>query len=69
MVSYADVFRNPETGEPNTKAGWIEFFRDRHGDIEDAKTKLLFLADEEGFEVETEDIEAVTDEPPSATFQ
>lgn len=67
MVDYGYVLR--EFGfNPSDKEDAIDTLRRTHGDIEDAKTTLLFLAEEEGFEVSAEDIEAVTDEPPTNTF-
>jgi len=56
------AFRNAE------KDDYIAYLRETHGDIEDPKTKFLFIAEEEGFNVEGEDIEAITEEPPTATF-
>lgn len=67
MVAYEEVL----PGAPDKGAGkdaWIDYLREAHGDIEDSKTTLLFLAEEEGFDVEAEDVEAVTDEPPTSTF-
>jgi hypothetical protein len=67
MVAYADVLPGfPD--DRSDKQAVIEYLRDAHGDIEDAKASLLFIAEEEGFDVEPEDIEAVTSEPPTATF-
>lgn len=67
MVAYEEILPNaPEKGAG--KEAWIAYLKDSHGDIEDAKTSLLFIAEEEGFDVEAEDVEAVTDEPPTATF-
>lgn len=68
MADYRDTIRAAGF-DPQTKEEWIDVLRRTHGDIEDAKTTLLFIADEEEFAVEAEDIEAVTDEPPTATFQ
>jgi len=56
------AFRNAE------KEDYVNYLRETHGDIEDPKTKFLFIAEEEDFNVEGEDIEAVTEEPPTATF-
>lgn len=68
MVDYREVLPgSPEKGAE--KEEWIAYLRSSHGDIEDAKSKLFFIAEEEGFEVETDDIEAVTDEPALSTFQ
>jgi len=56
------AFRNAE------KEDYVNYLRETHGDIEDPKTKFLFIAEEEDFNVEGEDIEAITEEPPTATF-
>jgi len=67
MVDYREVLPDtPPKGAP--KEEWVDYMAQAHGEIEDAKTKLLFIADEEGFDVEAKDVETVTDEPPSATF-
>lgn len=67
MVAYEEVL--PDSPGPGaSKEEWIAYLREGHGDIEDGKVTLLFIAEAEGFEVEAEDIEAVTDEPPGATF-
>lgn len=67
MVAYAAVLPDfPD--DPSDKEAVKEYLADAHGDIEDAKTTLIFIADEQDFEVEPEDIEAVTSEPPTATF-
>lgn len=67
MVAYEEVL--PGSPEPGAgKQAWVEYLRDAHGDIEDAKASLLFIAEEEGFEVEAEDVETVTSEPPTSTF-
>lgn len=67
MVAYEEVLPGaPPRGSP--KDDWIAYLRDAHGDIEDAKASLIFIAEEEGFSVEPEDVEAVTSEPPTATF-
>lgn len=50
------------------KEDWARSLADQHGDIEDAKAAMVLIADEEGFELEPEDVETVTDEPPTATF-
>jgi hypothetical protein len=68
MVAYGEFFREVTGADARGKEDWKEFFRETHGDIEDAKVKLIFIGEEEGFDVEPEDIEAVTDEPPTATF-
>lgn len=67
MVAYEEVL--PESPGPGgSKEDWMQYLSETHGDIEDAKASLIFISDEQGFEVEAEDIEAVTDEPPTATF-
>jgi hypothetical protein len=67
MVAYEELLPDsPDPGAP--KAEWIDYLRDAHGDIEDAKASLIFIADEEGFDVDPDDVEAVTDEPPTSTF-
>jgi len=67
MVAYEQVLPG-SPGPDGSKEEWIGYLRDAHGDIEDAKATLLFIADEQGFDVEADDIEAVTDEPPTSTF-
>jgi len=67
MVAYEEVLPGfPD--DPSDKEAVIDYLRDSHGDIEDAKATLIFVADEQGFGVEPEDVEAVTSEPPTATF-
>jgi hypothetical protein len=66
MVDYAEVL--PGFPDPSDKEAVIEYLSEHHGDIEDGKATLLFVLDEEEIEVEAEDVEAVTDEPPTATF-
>jgi hypothetical protein len=67
MVAYEEVLPDsPDRGAP--KDEWIDYLREAHGDIEDAKSTLIFIADEEGFDVDPDDVEAVTDEPPTSTF-
>ena len=68
MVSYAANLP-PELRDPERKDEIIEYLRAAHGDIEDAKVNLIFVADELGFEFDVDDVEAVTDEPPTETFQ
>jgi hypothetical protein len=67
MVDYAAVVR-AAGADPDSKDEWLALLRQTHGDIEDAKASLIFIADEEGFDVEPDDVETVTDEPPTATF-
>lgn len=68
MVSYLDQIP-PELRDPDKKGEIAEYLQRIHGDIEDAKITFLYLGDELGFDIEVEDIEAVTDEPPLETFQ
>lgn len=67
MVAYEEVLPG-SPGPDGSKAEWLEYLRDAHGDIEDAKATLIFVADEQDFEIEPEDIATVTDEPPVSTF-
>lgn len=67
MVDYRDTIRAAGF-DPKTKEEFIEVLRQSHGDIEDGKVKFLFIAEEEGFDVEVEDIETITDEPATSTF-
>jgi len=65
MVAYEEVLPgSPDIDAP--KDEWLQYLRESHGDIEDAKVTALFVVDDD--ELEAEDIEAVTDEPPTATF-
>jgi len=65
MVAYEEVLPDsPDSDAP--KEEWLQYLRQSHGDIEDAKVTALFIFDDE--ELEAEDIEVVTDEPPTATF-
>jgi hypothetical protein len=67
MVAYSEVL--PESPELNApKEEWIQYLRESHGDLEDAKVTALFIFDERDDELEAEDIETITDEPPTATF-
>jgi hypothetical protein len=67
MVAYEDVLPDsPDLDAP--KEEWIAYLRDSHGDIEDAKATAIFIFDEKEEDLEAEDIEAITDEPPTATF-
>ena len=68
MVSYVENLP-PELRDADRKDEIIEYLRAAHGDIEDAKVNLIFVADELGFEFDVDDVEAVTDEPPTETFQ
>jgi len=68
MVSYLDQIP-PELRDPNKKDQIARYLRNAHGDIEDAKASFIYIADELDFSVETEDIETVTDEEPTDTFQ
>lgn len=67
MVSFRDQIPD-ELEDPDRKEDIIQYLRQVHGDIEDAKVTLLFLGDELGFDVEAEDVEAVTDSEPTETF-
>jgi len=67
MVSFLDQIPE-ELQDPDRKDDIVTYLREVHGDIEDAKVVLLQLGDEVGFEVEEEDIEAVTESPPTETF-
>jgi hypothetical protein len=67
MVSFRDQIPD-ELESAEDKEAIIQYLRQVHGDIEDAKVTLLFLADELGFEVSASDIESVTDAPPTETF-
>ena len=68
MVSYLDQLP-PELRDPNKKEQIALYLRNAHGDIEDAKASFIYIADELDFSVETDDIETVTDEAPTDTFQ
>ncbi len=68
MVSYLDQIP-AELRDLDRKDEIAAYLRNAHGDIEDAKTSFLYIVDELGGEVTTDDIEAVTDEEPSDTFQ
>lgn len=67
MVDYGDVLRHYDV-DPSDKAAVLDALARAHGDIEDAKASLIFIADEEGFDLEAPDVETVTDEPPASTF-
>jgi len=67
MVAYLEVLPNaPKPDAP--KAEILQYLRESHGDIEDAKATAIFIFDERGEELEPEDIETITDEPPTSTF-
>lgn len=67
MVAYLEVLPDaPPKDAP--KEDILEYLRDAHGDIEDAKATAIFIFDERDDELEAEDIETVTDEPPTSTF-
>jgi len=67
MVAYLEVLPNaPEPDAP--KAEILQYLRESHGDIEDAKATAIFIFDERDQELEPDDIETITDEPPTATF-
>jgi len=67
MVAYSEVLPGaPELDAP--KEEWLEYLRESHGELEDAKITALFIFDQRDDEIEAEDIETITDEPPAATF-
>jgi len=67
MVAYEQVLPGaPDLQAP--KEDWIQYLRDAHGDIEDAKATAIFVFDERDDQLEAEDIETITDEPPTSTF-
>jgi len=67
MVAYEQVLPGaPDLNAP--KQEWIEYLRESHGDIEDAKATAIFIFDERDEELEADDIERITEEPPTATF-
>jgi len=67
MVSFSNQVPD-ELLEPDRQDDLLAYLRQVHGDIEDAKVTLLQIADEQGFEVDPEDIETVTDSDPVETF-
>lgn len=67
MVDYREVLK-AHGFDPETKEEYIEVLSQTHGDIEDAKAAMIFIADEEEIDLDGPDIEAVTDEPAIATF-
>jgi hypothetical protein len=67
MVAYEEVL--PDSPAPDApKEEWIAYLRDSHGDIEDAKATALFIFDDREDDLDADDVEAITDEPPLATF-
>lgn len=67
MVAYEEVL--PGSPAPDApKDEWVEYLRNAHGDIEDAKATALFIFEDREEDLEAEDIETITDEPPTATF-
>jgi hypothetical protein len=67
MVAYEQVLPDaPALDAP--KEEWLQYLREAHGDIEDAKASAIFIFDERDEDLEAEDIEVVTDEPPTSTF-
>jgi len=67
MVAYEQVLPGaPALNAP--KEEWIDYLRESHGDIEDAKATAIFIFDERDDELEADDIERITEEPPTATF-
>lgn len=67
MVSYLDQIP-PELRDPEKKEEIARYLESIHGDIEDAKVSYLFIGEELGFDIDVDDIETVTDEPPTETF-
>lgn len=67
MVAYEEILPD-SPGRNGSKEEWVDYLKDAHGDIEDAKATLLFIAEEQDFDIEPDDIEAVTSEPPTSTF-
>jgi hypothetical protein len=67
MVAYLDVLPNaPPQDAPKDEI--LQYLRESHGDIEDAKATAIFIFDERDDDLEADDIETVTDEPPTSTF-
>jgi len=67
MVAYLEVLPNaPPADAPKDEI--LQYLRESHGDIEDAKATAIFIFDERGEELEPDDIETITDEPPTSTF-
>jgi len=67
MVAYEEVL--PDSPAPDApKEEWVEYLRQAHGDIEDAKATAIFIFDERDEDLEAEDIGTITDEPPTSTF-
>ncbi len=67
MVAYEEILPDsPDVDAP--KDEWLEYLRDAHGDIEDAKATAIFIFAERDEKLEAEDIETVTSEPPTSTF-
>lgn len=67
MVAYEEVLPDsPRLNAP--KEEWLEYLNQAHGDIEDAKATAIFIFDDRDEDLEAEDIETVTDEPPTSTF-
>jgi len=67
MVAYLEVLPNaPPPGAPKEEI--LQYLRESHGDIEDAKATGIFIFEDRDDELEAEDIETITDEPPVSTF-
>jgi len=67
MVAYLEVLPDaPPKDAPKDEI--LEYLNDAHGDIEDAKATAIFIFDERDDELEAEDVETITDEPPGSTF-
>jgi hypothetical protein len=67
MVAYLEVLPDaPSKDAPKDEI--LQYLRESHGDIEDAKATAIFVFDQRDDELEAEDIATITDEPPTSTF-
>jgi len=67
MVAYLEVLPGaPPADAPKDEI--LQYLRESHGDIEDAKATAIFIFHERDQGLEPEDIETITDEPPTSTF-
>jgi hypothetical protein len=67
MVAYSEVLPDaPELDAP--KEDWLRYLQESHGDVEDAKATAIFIFDRRDDDLEAEDVETITEEPPTATF-
>jgi hypothetical protein len=67
MVAYLEVLPGaPSKDAPKDEI--LQYLRESHGDIEDAKATAIFIFADRDEELEPDDIETVTDEPPTSTF-